>query len=310
MIRGISLFIAILLLAGNASAFPYMTLIEAGEIDWTPSYQGEPLSTRKFPATATKFDFSWRNRESGIWPTNGNSVLFWAPVDRPSSTTDDFELDTNDCASLGLSPCFDQFLTSLQFGRFTSVLVDEPTHLRGLEVEFNHDIAALDGVATHGTIVFTVNELQTYSLSALYSIPGTDIGAATLGLRFYEARRVHPVDPADYWAQFEWFPLVDIRQTIQGPDNFSDVVLQAPDDTICNGCFEVGTDFEGVLHTGRIYRLDYDIDVYGAEEMVGHRFPEGNISFVVPEPSSDLMAFAGILGVVFLARRRNRAKVS
>jgi len=311
MIRGFSLFITILFLASNASATHRFFMIETGDI-WHQLDNGSVVL--KAPQSS-EFWFQYRNRQF-VAPWRFEMVYVPVREEVTPNGTFEFIFDTDDaCNPLVLQGC-EQFSTFIELDNNPTPV---PTVVNGLEVSFAHEAGAgpdpslgfTDGVGTRGKLVFSVSEELIYSLSSLYEILGVNVQYARMHLAFYEARKgSHPVDGSNPWAEYEWFPLVMVSQTTPTGGS-TDVVLGFPNDVACNGCADVGTDFTGILHPGNIYSLEWETDVVRGADETAAVFPTGNVSLVVPEPSSDLMGFAGLLGLAFLGRRRAlAAKVS
>ena len=304
MIRGLSVFITILFLAGSAEALNKFKFVETGEILQRLNNGDLVLKDPQF----TKFGFSYGN----FVLTPRSYELDYIPVreDVTVYTNFKFEYNTDDyCDPLVLIGC-EQFSTFIKLDHDPSPI---PSAQNGFEVDFAHEVGTIEGasdvIRTDGKLVFSVTEEVTYTLSALYDILGDNIDYATMHLDFYEARRgTHPVDRFNVMAEYEWFPLVKVHQYVQeGP--YTDVRFDFPSEVACDGCFEVGTDFTGILVPGNYYSLSWATTMYFAHGSdYDTVFPSGGVSLVVPEPSSNLMVCAGILGLAFLGRRR--AKVS
>jgi hypothetical protein len=324
MIRGISLFITILFLAASADGFE-LRLHEVAPTFGMPldyEMQNTIFEFRKF----TRFDFT-------------NTRLIDDVAARvPASTYDPaFDFDTVHACTFLLpegSPCDPDFHTWYEFGgKYGAGSPEESSFYdeslpdnqqgrtpNGIKVGFGHTLEADTLIESKGILVFYVRgEDVTYSLDAFYEILGgqEDIESFSIWVELLELRLTHP--EAEGSNQYSWVPLVAERKylgTTRRDDgvwvdlNASNVGYTLGESPECPRCDGGVNRYTGILKRVTPYKLAYSVNAGRNTEAANIVFPEGSVNLVVPEPSSNLMAFAGILGVVFLARRRNRAKVS
>lgn len=299
MIRAISLFITILLLAGSASADLLHTTF-VGEV-----WKDDPSGGRLQPAQESVFNFAFVD-----FLASNTRFRLTDPVD---AGTRSFDFDTvQDCvlpdAGFVWSPfqppvepvpadCFDRAWTRYGFGN----------NADGFNVEFNHVLAG-EGVETDGAVVFVVFEEDlVYSLEGTYRVQG-DVSGYSFGVQLLELRSTRPPVPGDLWSEFEWITLVNELHTTNGAANFE---FSLGDEPTCPTCEGGENRYTGILKKGTKYRLAFITHAWADLGVPGTVFPGGGVALVVPEPSSDLMGFAGILGLAILGRRRARAaKVS
>ncbi|GAF95939.1 unnamed protein product, partial [marine sediment metagenome] len=221
-------------------------------------------------------------------------------------------------------PCLDNFHTRYEFGRAKfntspeeSSFYDEslaPNQqgrvINGFRVDFDHTLDANDVIDVKGAVLFAVRgEDVAYSLEGSYEILGgqSDIHEYDFHVELLELRFLYP--ELDGWERFGWVPLVAERKSLGTtilvtptpwggvttstvPLNASDIQYSLGTSTDCPKCDEGVSKYTGILKQNRTYKLSYR--AFGGRniEAADPVFPSGGVALVVPEPSSNLMAFA------------------